>query len=172
MNTAQREMDDLRIEGFGPFLIELSAWTTIKRAADVFSTGENEKEVAFALAGYIDGEKPVISEAIQLAGRSEKASAAYYPSDLKKIEEEVKKDGMFLLGILHTHPNDAPPEPSDQDKVEWLSLLFELDHPVANFILSAGQNTLSCYRISNDLFKKLKDAFEPVKSKLWGEKSA
>jgi proteasome lid subunit RPN8/RPN11 len=118
------------------------------------------KEVTLALLGHLRSSRFVINGFVQLGGESGRKYSLFATEDLKKIEAEATGKGYTLVGLLHTHPDSA--NPSTQDRLAWLTLMFEFNRPLIYFILQLEPLRLAAYSIPLNLFMLLKESIRPI----------
>lgn len=145
---------------FGPCDIDAEAWKRLKLAIKAYSTRPNAKEASFILLGELRKHRFVIKEIVQLVGGADRGYCTYSIKDVKKIEREAARDNLTLVGLLHTHCEISQPTPSQQDRISWLSLMFEFNRPIYYFIISATSLQLAAYSIPPQAFYQLKEAIK------------
>ncbi len=149
---------------FGPCQIMPETWKWLKLAALAHGKNPVAKEVTFALLGQLRTDRFIIKGFVQLSGESGRGYSLFTTDDLKKIEAEAVKKGFDLIGILHTHPDSV--KPSVQDRLAWLTLMFEFDRPMIYYILQPESLKLSAYSIPLSTFSLLKESIQPIECEL------
>jgi hypothetical protein len=160
LKTAVSKIDYL---SFGPCLIMPETWKWLKLAVQAYGKNPMPKEISVALIGHLETNRFIIESFVQLSGESGREYSLFTAEDLKKIEAEASKKGFGLIGILHTHPETITP--SIQDRLAWLTLMFEFDRPLLYFILQLEPLRLAAYSVPSETLLLLKESIKFIECK-------
>ena len=87
------------------------------------------EECCGMLLGKEDGQTKIVCDVIQMKNTKAEYRTRRYlidPEDYKRAEEQATEEGVSVIGLYHSHP-DNPPQPSQNDvehALPWWSYLI------------------------------------------------
>jgi hypothetical protein len=145
----------LNLVPFGPCCMTPEAWRSLRLSVKALSSHPEPKETEFCLLGKLDHSRFIVTQAVQTFTQGT-GHCTYSKETIKKIEEEGTRERLSLVGFLRAHCDERP-ELSLQERIAWLSLVFEFNRPITYFVMTPGLK-LAAYSISLETFLLLKDA--------------
>ena len=145
--------------GFFPLKEELLIPSGIYEQMVGHAAGDAQNEVCGILAGYPTGSRPV-GAGIDLVerifqGKNADRSAVSYDLDPRQqlqIEKELRKEGMKMLAIYHSHPvGQAYPSPKDVLLAVW-----DVIYIIIGFC-PGDKNHVRAFRVCGDKTKTVQE---------------
>jgi hypothetical protein len=164
LNERGRMIETLDLVPFGPCLITPEAWRSLRLCVRIHSTRPEPRETEYGLLGRLHDTRFVVTQAVEIITQGT-GHCVCSEETIKKIEEEGNRERLSLVGFLRAHCDERH-ELSLQERIAWLSLMFEFNRPLTCFVITPGLK-LAAYSISLETFLLLKDAirFVPIELK-------
>ena len=158
-----------RLVFVGPVAFREDCLRRVLRVATAYAKPPNEKESCFILLGNIEEVEKVpvyvVEDYAQLQGAATSQHMTFDVEDVKKIAAEAERDGLTIVGIIHTHPRGEA-EASTLDKAAWLTLQQEMSKSIPFLIYSISHNEIGIVYAEQSFINQLNSILSPKKIKL------